>query len=79
MDVYGRVARMLLDCAGENARCAKGHALIPGRVSRQDLAKMVDALREMVSRVMNGLEGRGFIVMPGDGALLVKPHLDSLV
>ena len=79
MDVYGRVARVLLNCVKENARCAEGHAVIPGQMSRQDLTKRVDALREMVSRVMNGLEGRGFIVMPGDGALLVKPHLDSLV
>jgi CRP-like cAMP-binding protein len=79
MDVYGRVARALLDCAGENARCAEGNAVIPGRVSRQDLAKMVGASREMVSRVMKDLEGRGFIATQGDGSLLVKPHLDSLV
>jgi len=78
MDVYGRVARALLEFAAENARCAEGNAVIPGRVSRQDLAKMVGASREMVSRVMKDLEERGFIVTQGDGSLLVKQHLVSL-
>jgi CRP/FNR family cyclic AMP-dependent transcriptional regulator len=31
------------------------------RISRQDIAKMVGASREMVSRVMKDLEDRGFI------------------
>lgn len=79
MDVYGRVARALMEFAGENAMGMEGHAVIPDRVSRQDLAKMVGASREMVSRVMKDLEERGFIVTRDDGSLLVMPHLDSLV
>lgn len=78
MDVYGRVARVLLEFAGENIRCAEGNAVIPGRVSRQDMAKMVGASREMVSRVMKDLEERGFIKTQDDGSLLVKQRLDSL-
>lgn len=72
MDVYGRVARALLEFAGENT-------VIPDRVSRQDVAKMVGASREMVSRVMKDLEDRGFIATRDDGSLLVMRHLDSLV
>ena len=79
MDVYGRVAGALLDFAGEAPRCADGVAVIRGRVSRQDMAKMVGASREMVSRVMKDLEERGFIETQDDGSLLIKPHLDSLV
>ncbi|MEO6320193.1 MAG: Crp/Fnr family transcriptional regulator [Polaromonas sp.] len=79
MDVYGRVARALLEFAGENAMGQQGHAVIPDRVSRQDMAKMVGASREMVSRVMKDLEERGFIVTRDDGSLLVMSHLDSLV
>ena len=79
MDVYGRVARALLEFAGENAMSLEGNAVIPDRVSRQDLAKMVGASREMVSRVMKDLEERGFIVTRDDGSLLVMQHLDSLV
>ncbi|ABM38510.1 MULTISPECIES: Crp/Fnr family transcriptional regulator [Polaromonas] len=78
MDVYGRVAGVLLEFAGESMRCAAGNAVIPGKVSRQDMAKMVGASREMVSRVMKDLEERGFIETQGDGSLLVTHHLHSL-
>ena len=79
MDVYGRVAKALLEFAAENVMNREGHAVIPDRVSRQDVAKMVGASREMVSRVMKDLEERGFIVTRDDGSLLLMPHLDSLV
>ena len=79
MDVYGRVAGTLLDFAAEALPDADGAAMIRGRVSRQDVAKMVGASREMVSRVMKDLEERGFIETQDDGSLLVRPHLDSLV
>ena len=75
MDVYGRVARALLESAGQ-----KGgeQAIIRDKVSRQDLAKTVGASREMVSRVMKDLEERGFIETREDGSLLVKEHIHSL-
>jgi len=79
MDVYGRVAGALLDFAVDAMPGADGATLIRGRVSRQDVAKMVGASREMVSRVMKDLEERGFIETQDDGSLLVRPHLDSLV
>lgn len=75
MDVYGRVARALLESAGQNGG---EHAVIRDKVSRQDLAKMVGASREMVSRVMKDLEERGFIETRDDGSLLVKEHIHSL-
>jgi len=75
MDVYGRVARALLEFADENDG---GDAVIRDKVSRQDLAKMVGASREMVSRVMKDLEERGFIETRDNGSLLVKERLNSL-
>ena len=75
MDVYGRVARALLEsAAGDSA----GNTVIRDKVSRQDLAKMVGASREMVSRVMKDLEERGFIETRDDGSLLVRERLHSL-
>jgi len=59
LDVYGRVARTLLDMAEE----IDGVKIIRHKVSRQDMAKVVGASREMVSRVMKDLEDRG--VRPG--------------
>ena len=75
MDVYGRVARALLEFSVADA---DGNAVIRDKVSRQDLAKMVGASREMVSRVMKDIEERGFIETRADGSVLVKERLSSL-
>jgi CRP-like cAMP-binding protein len=47
-------------------------------VSRQDVAKMIGASREMVSRVMKDLEDRGFIEILEDGSTVIKDRLNSL-
>jgi CRP-like cAMP-binding protein len=75
MDVYGRVARVLLESAtpGEN-----GHLVIREKISRQDIAKMVGASREMVSRVMKDIEERGFVESLPTGGMLIKERLTSL-
>lgn len=75
MDVYGRVARALLEFASVDA---EGNSVIRDKVSRQDLAKMVGASREMVSRVMKDLEERGFIETRSDGSMMVKERLNTL-
>lgn len=75
LDVYGRVAHALLDFAVTDAH---GHQVIREKVSRQDLAKMVGASREMVSRVMKDLEERKFIEVQADGALRLKDRLSAL-
>ena len=75
LDVYGRVAHALLDFAVADAQ---GQLLIKDKISRQDLAKMVGASREMVSRVMKDLEERGFIEALPSGATLLKDRLNAL-
>ena len=75
MDVYGRVARALLEFSVTDA---DGNVIIRDKVSRQDLAKMVGASREMVSRVMKHIEERGFIETRSDGSMLVRERLNSL-
>ena len=57
MDVYGRVAKLLLDFSEEE----NGVRVIRRKVTKQDMAKMVGASREMVSRVMKDLENSGYI------------------
>ncbi|TMH86372.1 MAG: cyclic nucleotide-binding domain-containing protein, partial [Betaproteobacteria bacterium] len=49
MDVYGRVARLLL----EMAETVNGQKVVTRKLAKQDIAKMIGASREMVSRVMN--------------------------
>ena len=75
LDVYGRVAHALLDFAVPDAQ---GQLLIKDKISRQDLAKMVGASREMVSRVMKDLEERRFIEVLPSGATLLKDRLNAL-
>ena len=75
MDVYGRVARALLEFATPDR---EGHLTIRERISRQDIAKMVGASREMVSRVMKDLEERGFVETREDGSMLIKDRLGTL-
>lgn len=66
MDVYGRVARLLLDMAEAH----NGHNVVRRKISKQDIAKMIGASREMVSRVMKDLHARGLIEESGDGLIL---------
>jgi len=69
MNVYGRVANVLLETVPPNADNIR---IIRDKISRQDIAKMVGASREMVSRVMKDFEEQGFIETREDGSLLVK-------
>src|SRR6266705_2834501 len=62
MDVYGRVARLLL----EMAETVDGQKVVTRKLAKQDIAKMIGASREMVSRVMKDLQSGGYIeVRPG--------------
>jgi CRP/FNR family transcriptional regulator, cyclic AMP receptor protein len=61
LDVYGRVAHLLLDMA-ENV---DGEKVVTKRLPKQDIAKMVGASREMVSRVMKDLQTSGYIEIRG--------------
>ena len=66
LDVYGRVARLLLDMA-ENV---DGQKMVTKRLPKQDIAKMIGASREMVSRVMKDLQLGGYIEMRGSSIVL---------
>jgi CRP/FNR family cyclic AMP-dependent transcriptional regulator len=61
LDVYGRIARTLLQFAKEQ----DGHHVIADRLTHQDLANMVGASREMVSRIMKDLARGGYIKTEG--------------
>jgi CRP/FNR family cyclic AMP-dependent transcriptional regulator len=73
LDVYGRVARVLLDFSEE----VNGERIVKSKLPRQEIAKMIGASREMVSRVMKVLEVDGYIVPTGEGRLLLREKLGS--
>jgi CRP/FNR family cyclic AMP-dependent transcriptional regulator len=66
LDVYGRVARLLLDMS----ETVDGQKMVTKRLPKQDIAKMIGASREMVSRVMKDLQVGGFIEMRGSTIVL---------
>ena len=75
MDVYGRVHTVLLEMAQPDA---EGQLILRQKVSRQDVAKMVGASREMVSRVMKDFEDDGTVVDRGDGTFLLTTQAHTV-
>jgi CRP/FNR family cyclic AMP-dependent transcriptional regulator len=61
LDVYGRVAKLLLELARE----VDGRLLIEERLTQQDIADRVNASREMVSRILKELTLGGYVVNEG--------------
>lgn len=56
LDVYGRVARTLLDQSEE-----QGDVLVTEKLTQQEIADMVGASRAMVSRILKDLKEGGYI------------------
>ncbi len=69
MDVYGRVAKLLL----EFSDIEDGRRVVRRKLTKQDIAKMIGASREMVSRVMKDLEGSGYIHVD-DGRIVIDEN-----
>jgi CRP/FNR family cyclic AMP-dependent transcriptional regulator len=59
MDVYGRVARTLLEMAEDQ----NGVQVINQKLTQRDIASMVGASREMVSRILKDLSLGGYITI----------------
>ena len=68
MDVYGRVARLLIEMAED----VDGQSVVVRKISKQDIAKMIGASREMVSRVMKDLGQQGLIEERPQGIVLCE-------
>lgn len=66
MDVYGRVARLLLELAEER----DGGMVINQRLTQQDLASRIGASREMVSRILKDLSAGGYLTQSRSGIVL---------
>ena len=57
LDVYGRVARLLLNMAQD----VEGKLQIPDKITQQEIAERVGASRDMVSRIFRDLTAGGYI------------------
>lgn len=70
LDVYGRVARLLLELSETDGEPVEGGTLIRRRPTQQDIASMVNSSRETVSRVLGELQRRGLLLMDGKQVVL---------
>jgi CRP/FNR family transcriptional regulator, cyclic AMP receptor protein len=57
LDVYGRVARLLLELATDQ----EGKLVIAQKLTQQDIAERVGASREMISRIFKDLVTGGYV------------------
>ena len=69
-DVYGRVAKTLTQLAEEQEN---GEARIRQRLTQQNIADMVGASREMISRVLKELQAGGYIEIRERQIVLLRP------
>jgi len=68
LDVYGRVARLLLDLATEE----NGKMMVPDKLTQQDIASRVGCSREMISRILKDLRTGGYVLMEGERMIIAK-------
>lgn len=70
MDVYGRVARLLLQLA----KPENGHLVIREQLTQQDIADRVGSSREMVSRILKDLKIGGYVMIQ-DRHIVIKDKI----
>jgi CRP/FNR family transcriptional regulator, cyclic AMP receptor protein len=68
MDVYGRVARLLLELAEEK----DGRLVVTEALTHRDIASRVGASREMISRIFSDLNDGGYIRKEGSQLVIVR-------
>jgi len=68
MDVYGRIARLLLDLAEDR----DGKLVITERLTQKDIASRVGASREMVSLILKDLTAGGYIRNEGRALVIER-------
>jgi len=69
MDVYGRVANLLLELATEQ----DDRQVITDKLTQNDIAERVGASSKMVGRIMQNLKKGGYIQKDGKRLIIAKP------
>lgn len=65
LDVYGRVARVILDMARDEGRRLKDGRITFRRATHQEIANRIGTTRETVTRMLKDLERQGLIQIDG--------------
>ncbi len=69
-DVYGRVARILLEMASEDGSRQSDGRVVFRRPTHQEIANMIGATRETVSRMISDLNKQGYIEIAGKNVII---------
>lgn len=78
LDVYGRVAHILIELAKKDGEEVEDGILIRERPTQQDIASMIGTSRETVSRVLSEFQKRDFIETRGRAILLSRKFAHNL-
>lgn len=70
LDVYGRVARLLIDHASDES----GQLVVTEKMSQQEIAQRIGSSREMVSRILSDLKEGGYVSIES-GRIVIQQNL----
>jgi CRP/FNR family transcriptional regulator/CRP/FNR family cyclic AMP-dependent transcriptional regulator len=73
LDVPGRLAKKLLELAGEYGQSGGGGTMIGLRITQQELATMVGATRESVNKHLRAYRARGIIEIDRQRITIIRP------
>ena len=77
LDVYGRVARVIVDLAREEGRRLRDGRIAFRRATHQEIANRIGTTRETVTRMLKDLERQGMIHIEGR-EIIVQPDFEKV-
>lgn len=77
LDVYGRVARVIVDMARDEGRRLKDGRIAFRRATHQEIANRIGTTRETVTRMLKDLERQGMIHVEGR-EIVVQPDFEKV-
>jgi len=77
LDVYGRVARVIVDMAREEGRRLRDGRIAFRRATHQEIANRIGTTRETVTRMLKDLERQGLIHVEGK-EIVVEPNFEKV-
>jgi CRP/FNR family transcriptional regulator/CRP/FNR family cyclic AMP-dependent transcriptional regulator len=77
LDVYGRVARVIVDTARDEGKRLKDGRIAFRRATHQEIANRIGTTRETVTRMLKDLERQGMIHIEGR-EIIVQPDFEKV-
>ena len=77
LDVYGRVARVIVDMAREEGKRLRDGRIAFRRATHQEIANRIGTTRETVTRMLKDLERQGLIHIEGK-EIVVQPDFEKV-